>query len=247
LREVFTRANLESQIASQALQELAQTGQIVNLEEKHVSSEANGSEFAQDDLVLSRGYWEQLAQRILSETGNYHRNFPLRRGLPREELKSRLKDLTHGSTRLFNAAVRRLESEKRLTEAGPLVFLPEHSVRFTAQQQDKIDRLLSRFAAAPFSPPNFKDCQAEVGEDVLAALVDTGQLVAVAPDVVFRQSDYERMVTDVRSIIQERGALTVAEARDHFNTSRRYVLAFLEHLDAIGVTVRMGDERRLKS
>ena len=136
--------------------------------------------------------------------------------------------------------------QNQLKEAGPLVYLPEHAIRFTPQQQGKIDRLLSRFAASPFSPPNFKDCQTEVGEDVLVALVDTGQLVAVAPDVVFRQADYDRMVADIRSMIQKRGALTVAEARDHFNTSRRYVLAFLEYLDAIGVTVRMGDERRLK-
>jgi hypothetical protein len=34
--------------------------------------------------------------------------------------------------------------------------------------------------------------------------------------------------------------------RDHFNTSRRYVLALLEHLDATGVTVREGDARRLR-
>ena len=247
LKDVFGRANLETQAANQALQELVNAGSIVNLEDKSTGSNATGISFMPDDLVLSKGYWEQLAGRILLEIGNYHRNYPLRRGLPREELKSRLKDLTRSSTRLFNTAVRRLELEERLKEAGPLVFLPDHTIRFTPQQQAKIDRLLAQFAASPYSPPNFKDCQAEVGEDVLAALVDTGQLVAVAPDVVFRQVDFERMVADIRSMIQKRGALTVAEARDHFNTSRRYVLAFLEYLDAIGITVRVGDERRLKS
>lgn len=247
LKDVFVRANLETQAANQALQELVQTGQIVNLEEKPASSNTTGVPFAPDDLVLSKGYWEQLSQRILLETENYHRSYPLRRGLPREELKSRLKDLIRSSTRLFNAALRQLEIENRLKDAGPLVFIPSHAIRFTPQQQTKINLLLARFAASPFSPPNFKDCQAEVGEDVLAALVDTGQLVAVAPDVVFRQADYEKMVADIRTMIQQRGALTVAEARDHFNTSRRYVLAFLEYLDSIGVTVRTGDERRLKS
>jgi selenocysteine-specific elongation factor len=248
LKDVYTRANLEKAAAEQALQELVKTGQIVNLEEKAGGSDVTtDNSFAADDLALSRGYWDQLAQRILLETETYHQNYPLRRGLPREELKSRLKELTRSSTRVFNAAVRRLELEDRLKEAGPLVFLPGHTIRFTPQQQGKIDRLLSRFIESPYSPPNFKDCQAEVGEDVLAALVDTGQLVAVAPDVVFRTADYERMVADVRSMIQKQGALTVAEARDHFNTSRRYVLAFLEYLDAIGVTVRQGDERRLKN
>ena len=44
----------------------------------------------------------------------------------------------------------------------------------------------------------------------------------------------------------KRGGLTVAQARDHFQTSRRYVLALLEYLDSIGVTTREGDIRRLK-
>jgi selenocysteine-specific elongation factor len=39
----------------------------------------------------------------------------------------------------------------------------------------------------------------------------------------------------------------VAQFRDRFNTSRRYALAFLEHLDSIGVTLREGDLRRLKN
>jgi selenocysteine-specific elongation factor len=39
----------------------------------------------------------------------------------------------------------------------------------------------------------------------------------------------------------------VAEFRDHFNSSRKYALAFLEHLDTSGVTVREGDFRRLKT
>jgi len=34
--------------------------------------------------------------------------------------------------------------------------------------------------------------------------------------------------------------------RDIFNNSRKYALALMEHLDALGVTVRVGDERRLK-
>ena len=68
----------------------------------------------------------------------------------------------------------------------------------------------------------------------------------LSAEVVFRRVDYEKMISEVRRLLQTRGTLTAAEARDHFNTSRRYILAFLEHLDAIGVTQRDGDVRRLK-
>jgi selenocysteine-specific elongation factor len=140
-----------------------------------------------------------------------------------------------------------LGTDGKIQEAGPVVMLPGHSIRFTPQQEKTIQQLMNRFAASPYSPPTVKECQQEVGEEVMTALVDLERLIAVAPDVVFRKEDYDRMVGDVRRLIQQNGTLTVAQARDHFNTSRRYVLAFLEHLDAIGVTTRQGDERKLKS
>jgi len=142
--------------------------------------------------------------------------------------------------------VRRLVAQGSLEEAGPLVLRPGHTIAFTQLQKLEVDRLLARFAENPYAPPPAKECQAEVGEEVYAALVETGQFVAVAPDVVFRPQDYNRMVAEVRRLLEKQGTLTAAQARDHFNTSRRYALALLEHLDTIGVTVREGDVRRLK-
>jgi selenocysteine-specific elongation factor len=64
--------------------------------------------------------------------------------------------------------------------------------------------------------------------------------------VVFRKEDYKRMLEEVRELFEANGTLTAAQVRDHFNTSRRYVLAFLEHMDSAGITVRSGDVRRLR-
>lgn len=241
LKKVISRASLEEATADQAVQELSASGQLLNLDGKQ-----GPSEFAADDLVISRGLWEQIARRAIEETESYHKTYPLRRGIPREELKSRLKEITKASPRLFNAALRRLVAEGSLHESGPLVFHPEHVIAFTPQQQVSVDRLLSRFAASPYGPPTVKECQIEVDEEVYNALVELGKLVAVSPEVVFRREDYETMVGDVRRLMEKQGTLTVAQARDHFNTSRRYVLTFLEHLDATGVTVREGDTRKLK-
>jgi len=238
LKDVVARSNLASPLAQQAIETLQSAGQLLNLEPNGTGSP--------DDLVTHRGLWEQVSGRATEEVGAYHKAYPLRRGMPREELKSRLKDVTRPSARLFNAALRRLVQQARLQESGPLVFLPDHQVRFSPALQQRVDRLMQRFAEAPYAPPSLKDCQAEIGEETVAARVVLGQLGAVAPDVLFRQVDYERMVADVRRLIQQNGSLTVAQARDHFNTSRRYILAFLEHLDATGVTLRQGDDRKLR-
>jgi selenocysteine-specific elongation factor len=53
------------------------------------------------------------------------------------------------------------------------------------------------------------------------------------------------MVDKVKADLKQNGTITVADVRDKFQTSRKYALALMEHLDAVGVTVREGDLRRL--
>jgi selenocysteine-specific elongation factor len=128
----------------------------------------------------------------------------------------------------------------------PVIFEPGHKITFTPDQQRAVDSLLVKFAGNPHAPPTIKNCILEIGEDIYNAMVDTEQLIPVSSDVVFRVDDYGVMVTQVKEMIREMGSISVAQMRDRFKTSRRYVLAFLEHLDSINVTVRDGDVRRLK-
>lgn len=243
LRDVVARSSLDEETARQALEELVTGGHLLLLEHTRPETPALQS----DTLVASLGLWEQISARAGQELTSFHRTFPLKQGMPREELKSRLKSVTRGSNRLFTAALRKLLAQGALLETGPLVSLPEHAIRFTAEQERAIARLLARFAAAPYSPPSSKEVQSDVGEDVFAALLEQGRLVAVAQDVVFRPEDYQHMVAEVRRLLGKQITITAAQVRDHFGTSRRYALALLEHLDASGVTVREGDVRRLKT
>jgi selenocysteine-specific elongation factor len=245
LQEVIARSSLPEAAAREALTELLSNGQLLSLEPQvtdTLGSISPASFPLPTDLVTSKAYWLQLADRAVHEVEAYHRSAPLRRGMPREELKSRLKT----PVRLFNAILHKLVGDGLLEEAGTSVYRPGHAIRFDPQQQRHVDGLLAKFAASPYAPPTVKDCTAEVGEDVFNAMIDLGMLVSIPPEVVFRREDYERMVADVRSLIEKQGLVTAAQVRDHFNTSRRYVLALLEHLDATGVTVREGDARRLK-
>jgi selenocysteine-specific elongation factor len=237
LKDVTQRAGLEAQAAQSAVQDLLDQDQLVVLEERGQTLLAGG-----DQLVTSRAGWENLSAALLGAVEQYHRENPLRRGMPREELKSRAKV----APRVFTAALHKLVAAGLLVEAGPLVSRPGFEIRFTAQQERSARSLLERFAAAPYAPPSVKECLAEAGEDVYTALVEMDTLVQLTPEVVFRREDYERMLAELRELFKEHGTLTAAQVRDHFNTSRRYVLALLEYLDSIGVTVRQGDERRLR-
>lgn len=237
LREVTLHSNLEEKTAQDAIDELVQCGEIVSLEIGKGELHANS-----DLLVSSIGYWEQLSSTTLNVVDEYHTTYPLRRGMPKEELKSRLKL----SPRLFSGLIRILIQDDRLDEIGPLILCPGHEIRFTPQQEQAVQSLLKRFAASPYSPPSVKEAKSDVSDEVFQAMVDLDLLVPVSSEVVFQREDYERMVVDVKALFQEKGTLSAAQVRDHFDTSRRYALAFLEHLDEVGATVREGDVRRLR-
>ena len=105
---------------------------------------------------------------------------------------------------------------------------------------------MQKFEQNPYSPPNLKECQTEVGEEILIALIERNELIAVSPEVVFRKQDYDLAVTKIGRILAENGKVSLAEVRDLFQTSRKYAQALVEHLDAIGITVREGDFRTLR-
>ena len=110
----------------------------------------------------------------------------------------------------------------------------------------KVDQLMTQFARAPYAPPSVRECQGLVGGDIYSALLEFGDLVAVSDEVVFRSQDYRIMEEQIRQVIRQKNQVSLAEVRDLFQTSRRYAQALLEHLDAVGVTVRDGDFRREK-
>ena len=235
-REMITRARLPEEQGRSALQELLQSGQLLALEP---GADAPSLDF----LACTQAYWSAISGRASHELENYHRQYPLRRGMPREELKSRLK---MAQPRLFNAAVHRWEADGVLVEEGSLVWQPGHVIRFSPRQQGIVDKILAQFAQSPYAPPTVKDIQSEVGEDGYQALIEMGVLVPVSAEVAFRKEDYDQMVEMVRAHFAQEVTLSAAQFRDKLNTSRRYVLAFLEHLDSIGVTIRDGDVRKLR-
>lgn len=236
LHDVITRSNLDVDTANQAAQDLFASGEIIAIEGNQ------GETPSLQSTVISNTYLEQLKHLITQELKEFHKSFPLRSGMPREELKSRLK-LT---SRIFNSILHRLANEGGLEETGSLVRSAGFAIQFNPQQQRMVDGLLSRFANSPYSPPTVKECQAEVGEDLFNAMLEIGLLVSISSDVVFRTQDYEIMVSEIIDLLKKKQTITAGEVRDHFNTSRRYVLALLEFLDFQGITKREGDVRRLK-
>jgi selenocysteine-specific elongation factor len=87
---------------------------------------------------------------------------------------------------------------------------------------------------------------AQTDAETISALVYQDDLVRLSEDVLFLRTVYEEMVERIIAHIKEHGSITVAQVRDLFNTSRKYALAIMEHMDEQKITRRVADERVLR-
>ena len=181
--------------------------------------------------------WQSLLDRLNAELGGFHQSTPLRLGMPRAELGSRL-------NLPMSLLDRALESEESFIIDNGLVRQREHSIRFSAEQQAKVEALQQTLSGQPFTPPNIADINQLVGEDVARALMDLGELIQVSDTTAFAASDYAAMDREIREHINAHGEIDAKTLRDRFGTTRKYAIAMLEHLDSLGVTQRVGDIRK---
>jgi selenocysteine-specific elongation factor len=225
LGELSTRCNLTTAEVQAAIQVLTSEKQVVVL--GGAGSHA---------LLMSTQGWERLVKQNLQ---NYHRRFPLRQGMPKEELRSRLKI----SPEPFLSAIEQLVQQNALINEGTAVRLPSHRVQITKEQQAAIDAFLKALSNNPYSPPS--DMLPE--PQLLDVLIERRQVVKVSDNVVFAITSYNEIVDRIVGHIKSKGKINVGEVKDMFSTSRKYAIALLEHLDAQKVTRRTGDERVLYS
>lgn len=181
--------------------------------------------------------WQQLYHSIVTELSVYHQANPLRLGMPRPELRSRL----NTKLSLLDSVI---EGEERLTLEANFVRLREHTIRFNNDQNQKVKRVMQALETAPFSPPGIAELNQIAGEDVLRALSDMRRIVNVNDNIAFAADSYDQLVAQIRQHISEFDEIDAKTLRDKFGSSRKYAIAVLEHLDSLGITQRVGDVRK---
>jgi selenocysteine-specific elongation factor len=195
------------------------------------------------DWLYDGGAWRVITERATNELEAYHSAHPLRPGMAREELRSRL-GVPPGS---FSSVVQGLLQDGLAVEREASVALPGHRVEVHAVD-GKAAALVELLGRQPFAPPSLSEALQQTGatSEVIRALAQRGEIVRLSDDIAFTKEAFEAAVAMVREIISSSGSITVGQLRDRMGASRRPVLALLEHLDADHVTRRVGDARVLR-
>lgn len=233
------QSELDLETAQAALNELLASGAILTLGNSH------------EPALVTVEIWQQTRDRLIHLLDEFHHQSPLRRGMARGEVRSRLQStllVDELPVRLFNAMIEKMHAEGVVDGDDSVLWRAGFAVTLTVEQQMLVDHLLAQFAEAPYAPPGEADVLRLLGAH--AALLDTlleqGQLVRIAGGLLFRQSDFNAMVDQVRTAAAEQGTITLAEVRDRFGTSRKYAQSLLEEMDARRITRREGDVRVLR-
>ncbi len=225
LRTVLSRIDLPANIAADSVGLLISTGRIVLL------GEGDGR------TAYTAGGFERLRLAGQSALEAFMQQNPLRAGMSREELRSRL----GLPQRLFTAALNVMVSREDVADAGSAISLPGWSPQLSPAQQTAADGFLAILRTDPYSPPP----EGRPSEDVVAYLVDSDRIVDFA-GITFTREAFDEMTEKVVAALQTQETITMAQVRDLLGSSRRYVQPFLEELDRRHITMRRGDERLLR-
>ena len=223
--ELISISGIDQDSAGAALADLIEEGQV---------REIGGQ------LITESG-WRDLRQKAQQILQTYHEKNPLRLGMPREELRSRL----GLSPQMFNTLMAWCTDQNIIVIEGGLLRTADHELLFSPDQQQQIARFLDQMKRSDANTPSVKEAQHALGDALYYALIDLGRLRQLNADVVYESGQYEEFAGKITSFLQANGEINAAQARDLLQTSRKYAIALLEHLDDIKVTRRVGDVRVL--
>lgn len=193
--------------------------------------------------LVSAAGWRTLAEKIKQTLDEFHRQYPLRAGLPREEMKSRL----GMGAKVFDQVIGRAAAENILVSSAEVLRRLAFRVAFNAELEKKIEALLAQFEKSPYAAPSAQEAEAAIGSEALNALIVQEKLVRLNESVLLSPQALQTMRDWVIATVREQGQVTAAQVRDQFDTSRKYAIALLEYLDEKRVTKRVGDARVLRS
>jgi selenocysteine-specific elongation factor len=179
----------------------------------------------------------------------FHAAQPMRAGMSREELRSRLSRQL--DARGFTLILGRLEAAGEVVSEAGRVRRAGHEPRFTEGQARIVEALEGGLLRDPFNAPFYEDLVAEAGlprkaaDEVWEALAENGTVVRISAGVFLHRQAVETAVARVREYLREHGQITAAQFRDLVGTTRKYAVPLMEYLDAQRVTRRIGDYREL--
>ncbi len=203
-------------------------------------------------MAISPDHWRIFTSSLLEQLAAHHAEKPDQQGIGREKLRLLLQPLLPAP--VFVIALKKAARNGEVVLDGSFVRLASHIARLTPEDEaawDVIGPLLD--GAERFRPPRVRDIAMTTRgheRDVRRLLKLAGRLGwvdEVAHDHFFSRATVSEMTTIVTEVAAQArgGAFAAADFRDRVANGRKVAIQILEFFDRHGVTLRVGDLRRV--
>lgn len=194
---------------------------------------------------LHRASYDRLAAEIVARLEEFHAREPLREGLSKEELRSKLPHVGPG---LFSRLLQDLSQRQQIVIDREKVRHYRHRPTLSPEEQQAKERLEAAYRVAGFQPPDLEQALIQTaggkaGLAIFHRLVEEGTVVKIKDDLYLHRDHYERAKGMVLEYFTRHQRITVPEFKDLLGVSRKFAIPFLEHFDSVKLTRRQGDAR----
>ena len=235
--ELSTRSGITSKRLEAALAHLLASGAIVQV-------------MRDPKKYLSREAFSSLCDLLLGVMNGYLVRNPLKEGIGKEELKTRIP--ARSDERFFTPCLAVLEKEGKIVVERDLVRPVGRKAGSDSAQADIRGQILHELETGGKEPPFLSDlCSTmkipdKVLLEHLALLVGEGSVVKVKSDIFYSLTALAEIEALLTTYLREHGEMSPAEFREKTGLSRKFMIPVLEYFDARKVTIRLGDKRVLR-
>jgi selenocysteine-specific elongation factor len=194
--------------------------------------------------------WQRLTAEVGKILEAFHQSAPLARGMEMESLRSQLSFTL--SPKVFRAVVERLVVEGVVVREESLLRLPTHKVKLSEDEQGAAARLERFLQEGGCAPPDVKELEEKLRTprknllDLLQVLESRGKVVKVTTDLYLSSEAIQQAKTALLNHLTAHGEISAAVFRDLLGISRKTAIPLLEYFDRTGLTLRVGDVRKLR-
>ena len=197
--------------------------------------------------------WEDIKRFALAALDHHHKGNPLSPGLDMESLRSRLP--YEIDPRVFRNLIDRLSRETEIVREESVLRLKSHRVKLSTNENQLGARIEKHLEKSGFEPPELKQMvedlklPSDLGKirELMNAMERDGKIVKIATDLYFARPALDVAREKLTGHLGAQPEITAAAYRDLLGTSRKFAIALLDYFDRSGVTIRVGDARRLRS
>ena len=200
-----------------------------------------------DGGFISTMAMEDIKNRITATLKEYHQKYPLRPGYPKEDMRSRWFAKVDGKA--FNRMLKYWEETGVLKSRNNQLMLGHFEAQPDEGQLRTINQLVMIMNKNPFAPPTLVEIRQQLQttdtefNEILNYLLNSGQLLKINQEIYFTPQAIEQGKEILSEYFAGEKELSLATARDLFQTTRKYALPLIEYYDKMRFTRRVGDIR----